>query len=59
MITADGSEDELIQPESLPNYKVLPPSMLDPVSTPPVSLASADNEDIADDFEGDEEKIFS
>ena len=39
--------------------------MLDPVPTPPVSLASVDNEDIdipddivAGDFEGDEETNF-
>ena len=62
---ADGSEDELVQPEGLPSYRVLPPSMLDPVPTTPVSLDSADNEDIdipdhivADNFEGDEETNF-
>ena len=61
---ADGSEDELVQLEGLPSYRVLPPSMLDPVPTPPVNLDSVDNEDIdidhivADNIEGDEETNF-
>ena len=30
LITADGSEDDKINPEGLPNYRVPPPSLLDP-----------------------------
>ena len=29
LLTADGSDDSLIQPEGLPNYKVPPPSLVD------------------------------
>ena len=32
LITADGSEDEKIKPEGLPNYVVLPPLILDPTT---------------------------
>ena len=32
LMTADGSEDDKIKPEGLPNYQVLPPLILDPTS---------------------------
>ena len=35
LITADGSEDELIKPERLPNYTVPPATLLDPTSILP------------------------
>ena len=37
LITADGSDDELILPEGLSNEKVLLPCMLDSVPTLPIS----------------------
>ena len=53
LITADGSDDELIQPEGLPDYNV----------SPPISLTSIEKENssddiIADHFEGEEEENF-
>ena len=36
IITANGSEDEKIQPESLKEYKVQPPMPMEPVQAPPV-----------------------
>ena len=36
LITADGSDDDLIKPESLTNYKILPP-VLYPQSAAPIS----------------------
>ena len=35
MITADGSDDDLIQPEGLPDYKVPPVTLGDPASAIP------------------------
>ena len=32
LMTADGSEDDKIKPEGLPNYQVMPPLILDPTS---------------------------
>ena len=37
LITADGSEDEKIQPEGLKEYKVQPLMPIEPVQAPPVS----------------------
>ena len=37
LITADGSEDEKIQPEGLKEYKVQPLMPIKPVQAPPVS----------------------
>ena len=50
-----------IQPEGLLDYKVPPPSVLDPAPAPPISLPSTDNENdtdgvVADDFDGEEEE---
>lgn len=61
LITADGSDD-WIKPEGLPNYKILPLSVLDPQPAAPSSSVSHNFEqeeqhELADDFEG-EEKIF-
>ena len=60
---ADGSDDELIQPEGLPDYKVPPPSVLDSVPARPISVKNIEKENssddiIADDFEGEEEENF-
>ena len=61
LITADGSDDERIQPEGLLDYKVPPPSVLDPAPAPPISLPSTDNGNDtdgvgADDFDDEEEE---
>ena len=37
LITADGTDDELIKPEGLPQYTVPPPSILDPNIAPAMS----------------------
>ena len=37
LITADGSEDEKIQPESLKEYKVQLPMPMKPAQAPPIS----------------------
>lgn len=55
LITADGSDDDLIKPESLTNYKILPP-VLYPQSAAPISSVSHDFEqeeqdELPDDFE--------
>ena len=55
LITANGSEDDKINPEGLPNYKVPPPIMLDPSTAPPASSIDTENEDVFDDFEGEKE----
>ena len=62
LITADGSEDNKINPEGLRNYKVPPPIMLDPSAAPPASPTVPEkdsndtkNEDVFDDFEGENE----
>ena len=62
LITANGSEDDKINPEGLPNYKVPPPIMLDPSTAPPASSIvpekdsnDTENEDVFDDFEGENE----
>lgn len=60
LITADGSDD-WIKPEGLPNYKILPLSVLDPQPAAPSSSVSHNFEqeeqhELADDFE--EEKNF-
>lgn len=61
LITADGSNDDWIKPEGLPNYKILPLSVLDPQPAAPSSSVSHNFEqeeqhELADDFE--EEKFF-
>ena len=58
--TADGSEDEKINPEGLPDYKVPPPIQLDPSTTPaaPSMVPEKDSETeevVFDDFEGENE----
>ena len=63
LITADGSDDDKIQPEGLPNYNVQPPSVIDASSAPPVSGSSNEEEHdpektVADDFEGENENEF-
>ena len=55
LITADGSDD-WIKPEGLPNYKILPLSVLDPQPAAPSSSVSHNFEqeeqhELADDFE--------
>eukprot|EP00794_Sanderia_malayensis_P013463 gene13463-14854_t len=56
LITADGCEDEKIQPEGLPGYKLPPPLQVgageNHVECPPQEVASpAENVDIASDEE--------
>ena len=63
LITADGSDDDKIQPEGLPNYNVQPPSVIDASPAPPVSGSSNEKEGdpeetVADDFEGENENEF-
>ena len=63
LITADGSDDDNIQPEGLPNYNVQPPSVIDASPAPRVSGSSNEKEDdpeetVADDFEGENENEF-
>ena len=62
LITADGSEDDKINPQGLPNCKVPPPIMLDLSTAPPASSIvperdsnDTENEDVFDDFEGENE----
>ena len=62
LITVDGSEDGKINPEGLPNNKVPPPMMLDPSTAPPAFFIVPEkdsndtkNEDVFDDFEGENE----
>ena len=62
LITADGSEDDNINPEGLPNYKVLPSIMLHLSTAPSASSTvpekdsnDTENEDVFDDFEGENE----
>ena len=62
LITADGSDDDLIKPEDLSNYKILSPSILDPEPTAAISSVSHDFEqeeqdELADNFEGGEENF--
>ena len=61
LITADGSGDELIQPEGLPDYKVPAPIPLEPAAQPaeqPAAPSEVTTEEVDsvvyDDFEGDE-----
>ena len=64
MITGDDSEDDKINPQGLPDYKLLPPPiMLDPSTAPPASSIvpekdsnDTENEDVFDDFEDENEK---
>ena len=50
-MTADGSDDKLIQPEGLLNYSVQPPSILDPApqlsasNVPQPTIEIEDDED--------------
>ena len=62
LITADGSEDDKINPQGLTNYKVPPHIMLDPSTAPPASSIvpeknsnDTENEEVFDDFEGENE----
>ena len=57
-----GSEDEEINLEGLPNYKVTPPISHDLSTAPPISSIvpekeskGTENEDIFDDLEGENE----
>ena len=64
LIIADGSDDDKIQLEGLPNYNVQPLSVIDASpAPPPVSGSSNEKEDdpeetVADDFEGENENEF-
>ena len=53
-MTADGSDDKLIQPEGLSDYLVPPPSILDPAATntpSPATVIDDDQEDVQMTFE--------
>ena len=53
ILTADGSDDDLIKPENLANYKILPP-VLDLQSAAPLSSVSDDFEqEKQDELPGD------
>lgn len=51
LITADGSDDHLIQPEGLKDYVVPPPSLLEPSPRPPEESPFADVEEFPEDQE--------
>ena len=55
LITADGSEDDKINPEGLPNYSVPPPSLLDPAPEASVgNTTSPDDGELAEEVGGTE-----
>ena len=63
LITADGSDDDKIQPEGLPNYIAQPPSVIEASLAPPVSGSSNEKGDdpketVAIDCEGENENEF-
>ena len=45
MVYADGSSDNVIKPEGLPNYDVSPPSCLYPSSQPVINDSVSDQQD--------------
>ena len=62
LITADGREDDKINPQGLPNCKVPPTIMLDLSTAPPASSIvperdsnDTENEHVFDDFKGENE----
>ena len=57
-MTADGSDDNKVSPESLPEYKIPPPSIADASASLPVSneVEPAENEEEAQAGEGEEEE---
>jgi len=61
LLTADGSGDKLVKPEGLPDYKVPPPSIIEPTPQPAVSSVAEgvtrekDDEGIIDVDDDDEE----
>ena len=63
LITADGSEDMLIKPGSLPDYEVLAPSSCDPVMQVHIQTSIMSTVEDNDQFrlvygEGEEGNIF-
>ena len=47
MLTADGTDDDLVQPEDLQNYNVPPPTMIDPSDN--LALSSQPEQSLQDD----------
>ena len=47
LLTTDGCDDHLVQPEGLPDYKIPPPTMLEP--TPQFAVSSSSEGESKDD----------
>ena len=58
LMTADGSDDKLIQPEGLSDYLVPPPSILDPALQPAATNTPSPATVIDDDQEEDVQMTF-
>ena len=58
LMTADGSDDKLIQPEGLSDYLVPPPSILDPAPQPAATNTPSPATVIDDDQEEDVQMTF-
>ena len=63
LMTADGSEDDKISPEGLPDYRISPPLIVEPSEAVPVSNeveSDKDDEQIdAEDQEGEEDEVIA
>ena len=63
LMTADGSEDDKISPEGLLDYRIPPPSIVDPSEAVPVSNEvepDKDDEQIdAENQEGEEGEVIA
>ena len=51
LLTADGSDDQLVQPEGRPNYEVPPPAVFDASDEIPITPANIDASEEADGVE--------
>ena len=56
-MTADGTEDHLVQPEGLPGYNIPPPSMIEPDSVTPGMQNPEPNENV--DIEPENESLLN
>ena len=52
-MTADGTEDHLVQPEGLPGHNIPPPSMIEPDSVTPGMQNPEPNENVDIEPEND------
>ena len=60
LMTADGSEDDKISPESLSDFRIPPPSIVDPSEAVPVSnQVEPDNDDEQIDAENQEGEVVA